>query len=82
MESIGASERVMEYLDRDIAPQLSQGRILPHFRGKVGHSCRIPPYTSTCVLSACFRHSWELISHCHSKEGVFNAAQQAEGGFQ
>ena len=36
MESIGASERVMEYLDRETAPQLSKGRILPDFTGKVG----------------------------------------------
>ena len=39
MESIGASERVMEYLDRDIAPQLSKGRTLPDFRGKVADCC-------------------------------------------
>lgn len=35
MESIGASERVMEYLDRQAAPQLSSGRTLPNFTGKV-----------------------------------------------
>ena len=35
MESIGASERVMEYLDREYAPQLCSGRILPNFQGKV-----------------------------------------------
>ena len=44
MESIGASERVMEYLDREIAPQLCKGRILPDFQGKVGICCHAPPH--------------------------------------
>jgi ABC-type multidrug transport system fused ATPase/permease subunit len=35
MESIGASERVMEYLDRPPAQQLSSGRTLPEFTGRV-----------------------------------------------
>ena len=35
MESIGASERVMGYLDRPPAPQLSGGRVLPYFTGRV-----------------------------------------------
>lgn len=35
MESIGASERVMEFLDKPPAPQLAAGRILPDFTGKV-----------------------------------------------
>ncbi|CAL8468057.1 g7596 [Coccomyxa elongata] len=35
MESIGASERVMDYLDRGAAPQLSPGRTLPGFSGRV-----------------------------------------------
>ena len=35
MESIGASERVMDYLDRGAAPQLCSGRILPDFSGRV-----------------------------------------------
>lgn len=39
MESIGASERVMEYLDREHAPQLSKGRILQNFTGKVSCQC-------------------------------------------
>lgn len=45
MESIGASERVMEYLDREHAPQLCSGRILPSFQGKVSSafvSCAYP----------------------------------------
>ena len=42
MESIGASERVMEYLDRDIAPQLCTGCTLPNFRGKVRKCSRVP----------------------------------------
>ena len=35
MESIGASERVMEFLDKPAAPQLAAGRILPNFSGTV-----------------------------------------------
>lgn len=41
MESIGASERVMEYLDREYAPQLCSGRILQNFQGKVSKSSLI-----------------------------------------
>ena len=41
MESIGASERVMEYLDRPPAPQLSGGRVLPYFTGRVRD---LPPH--------------------------------------
>ncbi len=39
MESIGASERVMDYLDRGAAPQLSSGRTLPSFSGRVSLTC-------------------------------------------
>jgi len=35
MESIGASERVMEFLDKPCAPQLAPGRVLPDFSGTV-----------------------------------------------
>ena len=35
MESIGASERVMEHLDRPPAQQLASGRVLPSFSGRV-----------------------------------------------
>ena len=35
MESIGASERVMEFLDKPCAPQLAAGRVLPNFSGTV-----------------------------------------------
>ena len=35
MESIGASERVMEFLDKPCAPQLAVGRVLPNFSGTV-----------------------------------------------
>ena len=57
MESIGASERVMEYLDRDIAPQLSKGRTLPDFCGKVGDFCSNLLFPSTAILPACFRYT-------------------------
>ena len=33
-ESVGASERVMEYLDRPPAAQLGTGRMLPSFSGR------------------------------------------------
>lgn len=36
MEAIGASERVIDYLDAPPAPQLAPGRVLPAFTGKVG----------------------------------------------
>ena len=39
MESIGASERVMEFLDKPPAAQLAPGRVLPQFSGSV----RPPP---------------------------------------
>ncbi len=55
MESIGASERVMEYLDRETAPQLSKGRILPNFRGKVSSCCPKALLTSTQVLVCMFQ---------------------------
>ena len=35
MESIGASERVMEFLDKPSAPQLATGRKLTNFSGTV-----------------------------------------------
>ena len=38
MESIGASERVMEFLDKPCAPQLAAGRLLPGFTGTVSKS--------------------------------------------
>ena len=38
MESIGASERVMEFLDKPCAPQLAAGRVLPNFSGAVSFS--------------------------------------------
>lgn len=34
MESIGASERVMEFLDTPAAPQIAAGRVLPNFSGQ------------------------------------------------
>lgn len=34
-ESVGASERVMEYLDRQPAAQLNSGATLPSFSGRV-----------------------------------------------
>ncbi len=34
-ESVGASERVMEYLERPPAPQLAPGATLPSFSGRV-----------------------------------------------
>lgn len=37
MESLGASERVISYLDRPPAPQIAPGRILPHWSGKVSY---------------------------------------------
>ena len=35
MESIGASERVMEFLDTPAAPQIAAGKVLHNFSGKV-----------------------------------------------
>ena len=35
MEAIGASERVMYYLDKPSAPQIAAGRKLPSWSGKV-----------------------------------------------
>lgn len=35
MEAIGASERVMYYLDKPPAPQIAAGRIVPSWSGKV-----------------------------------------------
>lgn len=53
MESIGASERVMDYLDRGAAPQLSPGRTLPGFSGRV----RPPSFrifsVDICMHAAC-----------------------------
>ena len=50
MESIGASERVMEYLDRDYAPQLSSGRILQNFQGRVSRLFLISAYHCHALL--------------------------------
>lgn len=38
MESIGASERVMEFLDKPSAPQLASGSTLPDFSGQASAS--------------------------------------------
>ena len=48
MESIGASERVMEFLDKPPAAQLAPGRVLPHFSGSVRPS---PCFTASLRLS-------------------------------
>ena len=50
MESIGASERVMEYLDREYAPQLCSGRVLPNFQGKVSEILLISAYHCHSLL--------------------------------
>ena len=45
MEAIGASERVMYYLDRPPAPQIAAGRKLPSWSGKVH------PFHHLCCVS-------------------------------
>ena len=50
MESIGASERVMEYLDREYAPQLCSGRVLPEFQGRVSKLFLIWAYHCRALL--------------------------------
>lgn len=61
MESIGASERVMEYLDRKHAPQLSKGRILPDFQGKVGPTSESGP---ACTFKSCNTSGTVMPSPC------------------
>ena len=46
MEAIGASERVMYYLDKPSAPQIASGRKLPSWSGKV-------PCSSDLILYLC-----------------------------
>lgn len=66
MESIGASERVMDYLDRGVAPQLSSGRTVPNFSGRVScfpflldcSCCDLVQYRSEATL----RDSQPLVS--------------------
>lgn len=53
MESIGASERVMDYLDRGAAPQLSPGRTLPGFSGRV----RPPLSVFSLLIFVCMLHA-------------------------
>ena len=62
MEALGASERVISYLDRPPAPQIAAGRVLPDWTGKV-RTLRHPPCaapsafpmcsTKRCASSAC-----------------------------
>ena len=35
MEAVGASERIIDYLDAPSAPQLAPGRVVPNFTGRV-----------------------------------------------
>ena len=48
MEALGASERVISYLDRPPAPQISPGRTLPHWDGKVSN--RHPKHSPARLL--------------------------------
>ena len=45
MEAIGASERVMYYLDKPSAPQIAAGRKLPSWSGKV--PCNLEIYSAS-----------------------------------
>ena len=48
MEAIGASERVMYYLDKPSAPQIAAGRKLPSWSGKVPCSLEIYSASMCC----------------------------------
>jgi hypothetical protein len=48
MESVGASDRVMEILDKPDAPQISEGLKLPEFRGNVSTLLCLYPISSSC----------------------------------
>lgn len=56
MESIGASERVMEFLDKPCAPQLAAGRILPDFSGTVSSFIFKSPQFSRGLIWPCQLH--------------------------
>lgn len=49
MEAIGASERVMYYLDRPPAPQIGAGRKLPSWSGKVHPDSHLGSSTATSL---------------------------------
>ena len=53
MEAIGASERVMFYLDKPPAPQIAGGQTLPSWSGQVR------PHPWQCIPKA-WAHGWTL----------------------
>ena len=81
MESIGASGRVMGYLDRPPAPQLSGGRVLPYFTGRVRTICPCSSRAAwgTATLGAQAERFTAALG-CSPIVGLFNRhASQSEG---
>lgn len=70
MEAVGASERVMYYLDKPAAPQIAAGRKLPSWSGKV--PSHLPSPSAVCIIYAWWAMSsvivacsgfWTLLLH-------------------
>ena len=76
MEALGASERVISYLDAPAAPQIAAGAPLPSFSGHVRSATGSPSFPASQWQQGVEGTSWAGRCVCHR---FGNECQEARG---